>query len=294
MFGYVGIYPKELSPAARDCYQGYYCGLCRTLRARYGLTGQLSLSFDMTFAAVLLSALYEPETQRSRGRCAAHPLRERPRAANEFVDYAADMTAVLAYYNLEDNWQDERDRRSHFLAGRLAGYLPDLCERWPAPCAAVEKELAALNELETAGSADLDALCGCFGRLLGAVLCPRGEDVWAPVLGQLGRGLGGFIYLMDAYDDLEKDKKRGSFNALAPLAAALPPAAFEERCHTLLTEQMAVCAEAFGLLPVLKDTPEGALLYNVIYSGVWGRYALRRAARERRQKSGQAAERSNA
>lgn len=289
MFGYVGVYPKELSPAARDRYQGYYCGLCRALRARYGITGQLSLSFDMTFAALLLSALYEPETTHGRGRCAAHPLRARPRAGNEFIDYTADMTAVLAYYNLEDNWQDEHDRGSRFLAARLKRFLPELRARWPGPCTAVEKELDALNTLEAAGSADLDALCGCFGRLLGAVFCPCGDDLWAPELLQLGRGLGGFIYLMDAYDDLEKDRKHGSFNALAPLAAALGPDEFELRCHQLLTEEMALCAAAFGRLPILKETPEGEILYNVLYSGVWGRYELRRAARERRTKTAKGA-----
>ena len=291
MFGYVGVYPKDLSPAARDCYQSYYCGLCRTLRARYGLTGQFSLSFDMTFAAVLLSALYEPRTAHSRGRCAAHLLRARPRAVNEFVEYAADMTAVLAYYNLQDNWQDEQNRASRLLAGRLERFLPEVRQRWPAPCAAIEKELAALNALEAAGSTDLDGLCGCFGRLLGAVFCPKGDDMWAPVLARLGRGLGGFIYLMDAYDDLAKDRRHGSFNALAPLAAALSPADFEQRCHALLTEEMALCAEAFGLLPIVKDTPEGELLYNVLYAGVWGRYTLRRAARERKN-AAKTAERS--
>ena len=85
---------------------------------------------------------------------------------------------------------------------------------------------------------------------------------------------------MDAYDDLEKDRRRGQFNALQQLADKLPPAAYEQRCHELLTQQMGRCAQQFEMLPILKDTPEGKLLYNTIYSGVWSKYALVRKHRE--------------
>ena len=106
------------------------------------------------------------------------------------------------------------------------------------------------------------------------------DDIWAPALRGMGNGLGAFIYLMDAYDDLEKDSRRGQFNALQQLADELPPAAYEQRCHELLTQQMGRCAQHFEMLPILKDTPEGKLLYNTIYSGVWSKYALVRKHRE--------------
>jgi hypothetical protein len=48
-------------------YQAYYCGLCRTLKERYGDLGRLTLSNDMTFLLILLSSLYEPEEDVSKG-----------------------------------------------------------------------------------------------------------------------------------------------------------------------------------------------------------------------------------
>ena len=110
MFGYVTLYRKGLADAEMDRYQAYYCGLCRTLGRRYGRTGQLALSYDMAFVAILLTALYDTPTAFSEGRCVPHPLKKRPRADNELLDYAADMTAALAYYN--------------FLAGAKAGAKP--------------------------------------------------------------------------------------------------------------------------------------------------------------------------
>lgn len=279
MFGYVTIYNKELDKAEQNRYQAYYCGLCCTLQRRYGLAGQMTLSYDLTFVALVLSALYEPKTDYSEGRCLPHPVHKRPRADNEFLDYAADMTVALAYYNYMDNWQDDHHRPSLQAAKKLQPYLADIKARWPRQMEAIERQLAALNELEGQNSHDLDALCRCFGTLLGAIFACK-DDVFRDSLEGMGRGLGGFIYLMDAYDDYEKDKKKGRYNALSELAATLPLAEYETRCHDLLTQQMGLCAQQFSLLPILNDTPEGKLIYNTVYSGVWCTYARVKKYRE--------------
>lgn len=286
MFGYVTIYRKGLDNTALDRYQAYYCGLCQMLGLRYGLPGRMALSYDMTFAALLLGALYDPPTQFDTGRCLPHPIKARPRAANEYLAYAADMTVALAYYNYLDDWQDDHRRSGLLQAQRLQGHLETIRTQWPRQCEAISRQLAALNALESSGSTDLDALCNSFGALLGAVFSYR-EDLWAPVLDRMGRGLGGFIYLMDAYDDLEKDRRHGSFNALSHLAETLDAEAYEERCQALLTQQMGLCAQNFELLPILKDTPEGQLLHNTIYAGVWSKYSLLKAARSKRRKGKQ-------
>ena len=54
-------------------------------------------------------------------------------------------------------------------------------------------------------------------------------------------------------------------------------------CGRVLTQQMALCAQNFELLPILKDTPEGQLLHNTIYAGVWSKYALVKATRTPRK-----------
>ena len=279
MFGYVTVYRKGLDKDAQHCYQAYYCGLCQTLGQRFGTEACLILSYDMTFVAVLLSALYEPKTDYTQGRCIPHPLRANPRVSNEFLDYAADMSVVLAYYNAMDDWQDDHRSSSLHLANRLEPHLPAIRKRWPRQCRVIAEQLSILNQLERSDSHDLDALCSAFGILLGTVTSCR-EDFWQPVLQELGRGLGGFIYLMDAYDDLDKDRKKHTFNALSELQSTLSHDAFETRCEELLTSEMGRCARQFELLPILKDTPEGALLYNTIYSGVWCRYAPLKRHRE--------------
>lgn len=73
MFGYIVINQSEMKFKEYDVYRSYYCGLCQSLKERYGVLGQLSLNYDMTFILMLLTGLYEPEEQEAQYRCVAHP-----------------------------------------------------------------------------------------------------------------------------------------------------------------------------------------------------------------------------
>ena len=73
MFGYVIVNKGDLTFREFDVYHSYYCGLCRVLKENYGLTGQMSLNYDMTFLVLLLTSLYEPETTYDMKKCIAHP-----------------------------------------------------------------------------------------------------------------------------------------------------------------------------------------------------------------------------
>lgn len=117
MFGYVNVNRETLSPENEARFRAYYCGLCRALRKRHGLTGTLTLSNDMTFLAMVLSGLYEPEEQSGREICVAHPLKKHDWVATEATDYAADMNVMLAYHLCMDDWRDEKKPLSLAEAG---------------------------------------------------------------------------------------------------------------------------------------------------------------------------------
>ena len=55
MFGYVTVDKPELKVKDYYKYKAYYCGLCRTLKEKYGQTGRLTLTYDMTFIIILLT-----------------------------------------------------------------------------------------------------------------------------------------------------------------------------------------------------------------------------------------------
>ena len=66
MFGYVVLNKPEIKFKDFDMYRSFYCGLCRELRERYGISGQITLSYDMTFVILLLSALLSHRPEKVR------------------------------------------------------------------------------------------------------------------------------------------------------------------------------------------------------------------------------------
>ena len=95
MFGYIAINKAEMKFRDFDIYHAYYCGLCKDLKERYGRSGQLTLSYDMTFLIILLSGLYEPPAEDSVRNCVAHPFQKHAARTNEITQYAADISHFI-------------------------------------------------------------------------------------------------------------------------------------------------------------------------------------------------------
>ena len=166
MFGYIVMNKPEIKFKDFDLYRSFYCGLCRELRERYGVTGQISLTYDMTFVILLLSGLYEPPTRKGTTRCVIHPVRKQPVRKNAVTEYAADMNVFLAYYKCEDDWKDEKKLLS-FLYGKLLREKEKKAEeRWYRKVDRIVSLLHELSEMEKSEEQDVDRVSGCFGKIM--------------------------------------------------------------------------------------------------------------------------------
>ena len=276
MFGYVTINPAELGERNRLRYQAYYCGLCRTLMRRYGNLGRVTLSYDLTFLLILLSSLYEPQEKCASGRCLPHPVKKRDSLENELSGYCADMNIALAYHKCRDDWADDRNLVSRAEAALLEKAYRQVEARYPEKCAAIERCLKDIGALEQEKSLEPDAPANLTARMLGEIYVYRG-DYWSAPLRVIGEGLGRFIYLMDAYDDLPADLKRGRYN---PLANYHDQEGYESLVRDSLTLVIAECTQAFEMLPLVQDVE---ILRNILYSGVWMRYRQKQLKPDRAQ-----------
>ena len=266
MFGYVVANGKALTPEQLERYRGCYCGLCRALKERHGNFSRLTLNYDMTFLILLLNGMYEPEETARAGRCAVHPARRRGWWATRFTDYAADMTVALAYHNCMDDYLDDKKLLSLAEAKQLKPHYEAIRARFPQKCAAIERSMEQLRAIETDPAPAPDAGGNCFGALMGELFEYEEDSVWGKRLRVFGETLGRFIYMMDACVDLEKDKKRGNYNPLAVMGE-LTDAEKTGMLKMLIGE----CSAEFEKLPIVKDAD---ILRNVLYSGVWTRYAM--------------------
>lgn len=270
MFGYIAINKAEMKFKDYDMYQSYYCGLCKCLKECYGKRGQITLSYDMTFLILLLTGLYEPETAIDTVNCIAHPLEKHTARTNHFSNYAADMNVILTYYKCKDDWEDEHKKKSFLLSHVLKSKIAIIKEKYPQKVAITETNLQKLSILEKENEQNLDKMAGLFGEIM-AELFAYAEDEWEASLRKIGFFLGKFIYLLDAYDDVEKDIKSENYNPLKESFSKETPQEFATNCKQLLTLMIAECSREFEKLPILLHVD---ILRNILYAGVWNRYTL--------------------
>ena len=325
MFGYVVVNKPELKFREFDVYRAYYCGLCHSLSKRHGLSGQLTLSYDMTFLVILLSSLYEPEHSVTSKRCIVHPLKRQNIISSEFTDYVADMNVILSYFKCLDDWHDDRSvlklayskllkkgsigknlNNVHATSdstadGSVAATQPSAVDDGSvaatqpnsdsnnqnsyftddsghlhiSPDYSYKNKIEAISSLldelgtrEKMNETNVDVVAGLFGKIMQILFVPF-DDIYAKGLGRMGFYLGKFIYIMDAFDDVEEDVKKGRYNVFSN---CYTDPDFETHVKDMLTMMMAECSDAFEMLPAVDNAD---ILRNILYSGVWNSYERR-------------------
>lgn len=264
MFGYVVVNPQALSKEERARYKRHYCGLCHQLDLTYGSTGRNTLSYDMTFLHILLSSLYELEEVEDYLRCVRHPLKRQPFVETSVTSYVADMNLFLSYYQYMDDWHDDRNFLARKNCRILEKYIPTIVERYPAQCKTIKEKLKCLREMEKANELNPDLPANCFGELMGTLFVWR-EGEYSDTIWRLGAALGRFIYLLDAVNDLKADILKQRYNPLvSQIYTDFTP---------MLTIMMAECTAEFEKLPLTRDRH---ILQNILYSGVWQKYRVRK------------------
>ena len=272
MFGYINVNGAQLSEENKKIYQSYYCGLCRKLKEFCGKKGQALLNYDMTFLALFLSALYEPQEQAKECRCIFHPMKEKTVIHNEYIDYAAAMTVALTYHKALDDWNDERKFVSLRYSKLLENSYQKVKKKYPRQCESIEKSLWQQNLVEKDSMASPDDAINYSGLMLKELFVYK-EDFWSNCLRSFGYELGRFIYLMDAAMDYEKDFKKNNYNPLFKMNKK------PEEIKDLLEMIIGNATLEFEKLPIVQDEN---LLRNILYGGVWQQYYEKLREKERK------------
>lgn len=265
MFGYITTNMDELKIKDYKKYRAFYCGICQDLKEYHGQISRLSLTYDMTFMAVLLTGLYETMPTKEKHFCALHPVKKHLCYRNDLTAYAADMNVLLSFYNMRDDWEDEKKIGGLLLSGIVKKDVLRLQEKYPRQTEAIKEYLQKLHVCEKENSNNLDRASGDTGQLFAEIFVLK-EDCWADILRKIGYALGKYIYLMDAFDDLEKDRKTGNYN---PWMFISQEEDFELRVKQILIMIAAEASRQFEKLPIIEYVD---ILRNVLYSGMWMRF----------------------
>ena len=150
---------------------------------------------------------------------------------------------------------------------------------YPRQTKAVETAVRRLRRAEQKGETNLDVAAGTTGDMVGEIFVVDEDDVWARDLREMGFYLGKFIYLMDAYEDMDDDRKTGSYNVLMQMRTD-NRSEFDEMSRAILVSMMSKSARAFERMPIVLYAK---LLRNIVYSGVWTKFEIIRAQNRKKE-----------
>ncbi len=218
MFGYIRIHRPELKVWEDEAYKGIYCSLCKETGKRYGIFARMFLSYDTTFLALALMALNEEKVCFDKKRCPFNPAKKCNfcKEKQSELSFAADVSVLLLYHKIRDNIRD-----STLFKGILFRILSLLIlssfkkAEKNAPEAAILADEYMQNQwaVEEKQSRSVDEAAEPTAILL-SKLYSMGETNNEQKIARerVGYHLGRWVYMIDAFDDIEKDRKSGNYN----------------------------------------------------------------------------------
>lgn len=288
MFGYIQPLKSELKIREYDVFRAYYCGVCRSMAERHMQLPRFALSNDCVFLALLLSSVYCMSHKVKKFRCIIHPTKKRPCAErNNAIDYAADVNIILAWYKAKDDLKD-----GDILAGvtqvvALKRAFSKIKKRWlgsPVLALKLKKITDCLEDLEVKERSEcdnMDETGDAFAKLTGCIFSwssetEVGDNANLRALDWLGYNIGKWIYIADAWKDIENDINKNRYN---PIAAACGweimkaegrstgdfRNCYRERIERLLTSCLEQASTALSLLNIESNRE---ILENIIYLGL--------------------------
>ena len=266
MFGYVRINKMDLTFREYEHYKAYYCGLCQYLKINHTELSRMTINYDITFLIVLLSSIYQPSAQVFHEKCIVDPVKKKKHIINEITEYAASMNILLAYYKLEDDVNDEGDIKSRLIRRAYRKSFKTAYDKYPQKADFIKACLGELRSLEEDQSTSIDQTSNCFARLLEEIFDYK-DDEYRDRLRKVGFNIGKYIYIMDAYEDLDQDLEKGRYNPFSSYKDDRE--GLKVKVDKLIGMTLARLEEAILNLDIKVNK---SIIDNIIYSGVYLRY----------------------
>jgi len=216
MFGYVKTDNPNMYVKDTVLYKAMYCGLCKGIANVCGTKGRLVLNYDLTFLSVLLHNILNIDVKVENQHCILHWVKKRPVAVpDKLTERIGALNVILAYYKLSDDVNDAgkgRVKRSYFNKPYKKAKKQE-----PELDVIVKNRYADLVNYEKTNGDSIDISADPFGNMMKEVVKVLLGEKSTFQVEELAYNLGKWIYLIDALDDFDKDKKKGNFNVFVNL-----------------------------------------------------------------------------
>lgn len=178
----------------------------------------MGLTYDVAFLSVILHNIAGIDVKIEKQHCLTHCIRTKMMAnVDELTKKLGALNTVLVYYKYTDDIMDGdrgRGKRLWFASG-----YKKTVKKYPEIERIVRENLSAQQETEKAKTDSLDRAADASANMMAELSDYLLEDKRTPYTHNLFYAVGKWIYLIDALDDYDKDKKKGSYN---PFVLAYP------------------------------------------------------------------------
>lgn len=211
MFGYVRYDMPNLYIKDFMLYKALYCGLCKGIGVSCGQAARMGLTYDVAFLSALLHNIAGIDIKVEKSHCFEHAIRKRPIAAvDPLTEELGALNTVLCYYKLSDDVADGgrgRGRRLWFRRGfkrakKKYSELVKIVDGFMKEQDALEKKRTPSPDMAA------DATANMMRALSDYFLKDKATEATAGLFYELGK----WVYLIDALDDYDKDKKKKRYN----------------------------------------------------------------------------------
>ena len=218
MFGYILPDKPELKMKEFEQFRAYYCGVCKSMGRSFGPISRFALSYEAVFLGLLLAAVNKEKSTMKKEACFANPFKKKWIVKdNKYVDFAADINVLLTYYKLMDNWKDEKHIPSYVAMLLFKSGYKKASKTNSITDLIIIDALEKQSKLELEKCSSIDEAAEPTAVMIREILligCKDSDVSVQRAMEWLGYNIGKWIYTIDAYDDIEKDIKNGSYNPL--------------------------------------------------------------------------------
>lgn len=254
MFGYINILKDELKIKDYNIFRAFYCGLCKTQGKLFGNLSRISLSYDFTFLAILLSSLETDGYEYISGRCMLHPFQKRKIVKQQNVlEYCSYMSTALTYYKIKDDIHDNTFSKKAIAYPIFAPHMKKISKKYEDKLKVIQDNLDRLEQYEKSNVKNIDLTSDTFGKIMEEIF--DFNETNSVALRILGYNIGKWLYTADAADDYENDIKNNCFN---PFSSKEEISDIEPVIWYNLSE----AAKAYELLTIIRNKE---LLDNIMY-----------------------------
>ena len=270
MFGYVRIYKPELKFKEYELYKGIYCSLCKQLGRSYGIFSRFILNYDFTLLSALLLATKTEETEFIKSHCTFCPVKKclTCKSQDSALEFAAAISIITVYQKIRDDFEDGNfiDKlKSVFLYPYFKAKYKKASMRYPQISEDISNQMLMQKETENSNTSSIDLAADASAKSLGFIISSQFDKSAKEVAYRFGYCLGRFIYLCDALDDLEKDKKNGNYNVILNNNHNISFNEIRNNYAYLLEVTADELAKAYELINFHRYK---SLLDNIIYYGL--------------------------